>query len=571
MNPRLKKLVERREQIRSQLWKNPTKEQSLAEKKFYSFLRISTITYVGISENRMVNRAAALSFSTLLGLGPMIALMVLVSGFVLEKTDENLAIESIYEAIRFIAPQVDDMDAPSASGERASTEELQKLLRQLIADSAATADEATARQLQLLSDYHGTDSQALSQLLASLIEQAKQTASEEELVQLDQLSSLYSKNGNIEAQQRLTSLLETFIEGSKSGAVGVAGLVVLILIVIQLFSTVEGAFNDIWGVRQGRTWPIRIGIYWTVLTLGTVLAFAGLGIIAAHEFNATEIAEGLPGSQVLVTIIDVVSKIWSGLMIVMMLAIFYRFIPNTYVTWRAAFGGSLFTVVCLIGNQALAFFYVQRVTLQLSLYGSVAIIPVLMFGLFIFWLLVLLGGRLTYAIQNAHFKSDKIAWDELSFTSKESLALLLFVKICRRFNNCASPLTGVQLAESTRLPVQFINSALTRLCELDLISAIPPSDGEHFRAYKYQPTKPLDKIGLLDFKTIFEAYGHTPDENLYDGHDSIVRHYHQVLSKARSESFGAINMKEALNELEATLDSASVPTESAPSANANPA
>ena len=563
MSKRLERLAQHRKQIRSQLWKTPTEEQSLAERKFYSFLRICAITWAGITENRMINRAAALSFSTLLGLGPMIALMVLVSGFVLEKTDENLAIESIYEAIRFIAPQVDDIDSVANRSEFANADELRQFLQTVIAEHATTADPETVQQLQLLADYHGADNESLSQLLLTIIEDAKLSADSERAAKLDQLLAMYSSNGDGQTQERLTHLLETFIEGSQSGAVGVVGLVVLILIVIQLFSTVEGAFNDIWGVRQGRSWTVRIGMYWTVLTLGTVLAFAGLAIVAAQEFNAAELTEGLPGSEMMVVVFDIISKVWSGLMIVTILAIFYRFIPNTYVTWKAAFAGSLFTVICLIGNQALAIFYVQRVTLQMSLYGSVGIIPVLMFGLFVFWLLVLLGGRLTFAIQNAHFKSDKIAWDELSFASQESLALLLFIKICRRFNECVSPLTAVQLAETTRLPVQFINSALTRLCEIELVSAIPPSEGEHFQAYKYQPAKPLDKIDLLDFKHVFESYGHTPDEALYDSYDSVVRHYHHVLQKARTDSFGSLNVEDALNDLKSALktDKGSAPAE----------
>src|SRR5690606_2577582 len=110
------------------------------------------------------------------------------------------------------------------------------------------------------------------------------------------------------------------------------------------------------------------------------------------------------------------------------LALFYRFIPNTQVNWTAALAGALFTVTGIFLNNMLAFLYVERVALQRTLYQSLGVLPVLMIGLYFFWLFLLVGGRVAYAVQNAHFKSGKIAWDGLSIAAQESLCLLLFVR-----------------------------------------------------------------------------------------------------------------------------------------------
>ena len=75
------------------------------------------------------------------------------------------------------------------------------------------------------------------------------------------------------------------------------------------------------------------------------------------------------------------------------LATFYRFIPNTLVTWRASFIGAFVALFLIGGNNAMAFaFYSNRVSLYRSLCGSLAIVPVLMFGMYIFWLFVLIDG-----------------------------------------------------------------------------------------------------------------------------------------------------------------------------------
>ena len=56
-------------------------------------------------------------------------------------------------------------------------------------------------------------------------------------------------------------------------------------------------------------------------------------------------------------------------------------------------------------------FYSNRVSLYRSLYGSLAIVPVLMFGMYVFWLFVLLGGRVSYTVKHAYSKSKKWPWN----------------------------------------------------------------------------------------------------------------------------------------------------------------
>src|SRR5690606_17889868 len=75
---------------------------------------------------------------------------------------------------------------------------------------------------------------------------------------------------------RLVELLNNFISGARSGSGGAFGFFAFIVIVLFLFKTVEDAFNEIWGVRSGRSLLRRIVSYWTVLTLGAVLFFASV-------------------------------------------------------------------------------------------------------------------------------------------------------------------------------------------------------------------------------------------------------------------------------------------------------
>jgi membrane protein len=162
MPPGIERILKRKERIRKRTWKTLPVTTPKAERFFYLALRVATITLVGIKENRLLNRAAALSFSSLIGLIPMIAIIILLSGFALEKTDPDLVVNNIHKGISYIAPQLSGLDGlsdePSSEGE--------------------------------------------------------------------------------EGREQLKAYLQEFVKASQSGAVGISGIIALILIVMQLFSSI---------------------------------------------------------------------------------------------------------------------------------------------------------------------------------------------------------------------------------------------------------------------------------------------------------------------------------------------
>jgi membrane protein len=334
---------------------------------------------------------------------------------------------------------------------------------------------------------------------------------------------------------QLASMLENFIEGSKSKTVGVLGSLLLIVIVIQLFSSIEDAFNTIWGVRRGRNWYIRVVLYWTVVTLGTVLAFASLTLLSASTFVSG--LENVPlGSEIHGFLANSGSLV-SLVTLAVLLTGFYRFIPNTRVNWLPAIIGAIVVVALLNLNNQLAFLYLRRVVLAQSLYGSVGILVVLMVGLYVFWLILLSGGQITYAIQNASFQSSLAVWNALSYRTRELVSFLILGLICRRFQQCKPPYSASQLAAITRIPNQLLNESLSQLQDLKLVTSIPPEDNDAGLDHSFQPARPLTSIRLADFHTRFADLGEAPagiDPSELDptivsfwkkGHDAMIQSY----------------------------------------------
>lgn len=459
------------------IWQSAFLDERSLKGRCYAFLRVLSITITVFGESRIASRAAALSFSSLLGLGPIIAITVLVSGFALgNNSNPRLVAETLNRMLKVIAPQIQQYEAldatPAAAGQ---------------AQVAGTADP--------------------------------------------------------QVNPQLVDFIDNVVRASRSGSAGVLGVFSLLVIVLLLFKSIEDTFNDIWGVRQGRSLLARIMFYWTVLTLGAVLFFSSVALLGAGTFLSV-FMEKLPIGAQWVRSLGLALPAFSFTMLTIVLTLFYRVIPNTRVFWRAALIGALVVAALLVLNNLVAFLYARRVLLEKSLYGSLALPLVVMSGLYIVWLCVLTGGIVSYAVQNVHFRNSQAAWSTLTESMRERLALVVFLTICRRFRDCLPPISASQLSTLLRVPTQLLNECLNRLVLMQLVAALRPDPGATAADALFQPARPLNRITLYDFKTLDDNFGEDPIGCALERIDPLVAHYDAALGRLGDQPFFRQTMDE---------------------------
>jgi len=438
----------------------------------FACLRVISITGTVFIETKVPSRAAALSFSSLLSLGPLIAIAVLVGGFILGKNDDpNLVANQVGALLEQVAPQLRSLQTANNAG--------------------ATIGEAV--------------------------------------------------------NPELISMLNGFITSARSGYGGVFGALSLIVIVLLMFKGVEDAFNDIWGVRLGRSLLMRVVFYWTILTLGAVLFFATIALLGAGAF-VNVFVEKLPGGTGLLAVLRWLLPVISLTMLVGLLCLVYRIIPNTRVYWRAALVGALVVAGLLMLNNVVALLYVRRVYLERSLYGSLGILPVFMLGLYIFWLYILIGGVISYAVQNVHYRNSQAAWGGLTEAMRERLSLVVLLSICRRFQSCLPPTSAAQLSDLLKVPTQVLNECLNRLVKMNLITTLRPAAGTTATDYLYQPARPLNHISLYDFKNLDDNLGDDPVGQALERIDPILQHYNAALDQIGQQAFFTQSLQQLLAE-----------------------
>jgi len=470
------------------IWVAGLMREKTIKNRFFTLLRIVSITLSGLQELKVAARAAALSYSSLLGLGPLVAIAVLISGFALGDRDPALVANGLNNVIGFIAPQIDQYQRAISTEETPS----------------ATAPESFST--------------------GQVPDPPRKTT-----------------------DPVMVSLINNFITHSHSGTAGVLGMLALLVIVLLLFTSVEKTFNDIWGVRRGRNWLTRIVYYWAVITLGAVLFFTSLTLFSAGTF-INVFAERMPFRQELAPLYTMFLRSTSALLLLLILTLFYRLIPNTRVKWQAAMIGALVVTLLLFLNNYLAFLYFRNVVSTNRLYGAVGIVPIMMLGLYVFWLFVLVGGQITYAVQNVHYRSSQTAWHSLNHATRESMSLLVLLLVARRFKVCAPAYSVTELSHFIHVPSQILNESLNRLCDLQLIAELPPGEGADPNDHRYQPARPLNTISLGEFRQLFENYGESPSGALLDNVDPALAYYHNRLAATLPAAFGKTTLEQLLDE-----------------------
>jgi len=175
-------------------------------------------------------------------------------------------------------------------------------------------------------------------------------------------------------------------------AIGWVGLLVVVYSAIGLMVTIEKSFNIIYRAPEGRSWWNRLYIYWAVLTLAPIALIGAMWL--GNWLESFFSARGGWWS-----VFKAAPAVWNFLVLWMVTFFVYKLIPNTNVTYRPGLFGALLAAVLLeVGKRTLGAYFANAVTIS-QLYGSLGLIPVFMFWVYVMWLIVLFGLEVSASLQ----------------------------------------------------------------------------------------------------------------------------------------------------------------------------
>lgn len=279
----------------------------------------------------------------------------------------------------------------------------------------------------------------------------------------------YVNPASIEA---IEGFYETLLASSeKATAVGVVGLVALIVTAWALLNSVENSMNFIWGIRRSRSLFKRFVAYTAIIFWVPILISLSVyltGLLRSYFFGS-ELAQQSLSFQISTMTLPFLFT-WG--------AFFFAFtaIPNCSVPWRASLVGSL--VAGLLWEMAKVGFdyYINEVSSFRQLYSALGTIPLFLLWVYYSWLIVLYGAELSFAMAHPELRRQR-GLPSLQQTSL--LALQIMKTIAARFVQGESPLHLEELGKALDIPLEQLIPLLLRLEQEGLITRT----GEESPAY----------------------------------------------------------------------------------------
>jgi len=267
----------------------------------------------------------------------------------------------------------------------------------------------------------------------------------------------------------LLSLIES-VEQINLAAITWVGIAVLIYSTIGLMVTIENSFNSIYRSPEGRSWARRIPIYWTVLSLGPAV-LAGT-IYLGNQFDGWLHEQGGWWSLLLA-----VSVLWNFVVTWLVIFAVYKLVPNTDVAYRPAMIGAFVAAVLLvIGKEGLGLYFSRALTFS-HLYGSLGLIPVFMFWVYIMWLVVLFGLEVSAALQMLGGRRlEEVERHRRQIGLVDPASVLAVVELIAERFNAGKPCSRTWLSEQTGLAPATLTPIIDGLIAEGIVHRVETGD-----------------------------------------------------------------------------------------------
>lgn len=314
-------------------------------------------------------------------------------------------------------------------------------------------------------------------------------------------------------------------------SLGVFGLLLFIYTAVALSSSLEYLFNIIYEAPAGRPLHLRLAIHWSIITLGS-------GLLATSLYLSGQFIEYFAHAVPATLLVRLLTYGLSMLASWVLLFLLYALMPNTHVSLRAAAIGSavgaLLWEIAKLGFQL----YVYKAVPYNALYGSLGLIPLFLFWIYVTWMIILFGLVLTHTLQTLRgrrpHKLRPIA--ENLPPGDPAWMLPILVAIGQGFMR-GRPTSQQDLIESLQLPGPVAHNMIQRLEKVGWVLRLACSDESD---ESYTLARPPESIRVREVLQL----AHTLPAGLHGGPWKTL----EPLNAAQLQAAGEATLADAVQQ-----------------------
>ena len=344
--------------------------------------------------------------------------------------------------------------------------------------------------------------------------------------------------GQEEVLNQIISFSNSLLAQTQGGLIAGIGMLVLFWSVLKVLGHIEMALNDIWGIKESRSWGRKFSDYLSIMLISPLLVLISGSATVFIKTQVTQVTQKVELLGVISPLIFLLLNFTPYVLIWTLFTILYVIMPNTKVNFKAGLlGGVVAGTLYQIAQWGYISFQIGAAKYN-AIYGSFAALPLFLMWLQISWWIVLFGAELSFANQNVdtyEYEPDSL---KVSPGFKKLLALQIAHLVIKKFENGDRPLTDSQISAQLEMPIRLVHNLLFDLVESGLVSEIKTKADKKFA---YQPARDINKMTI---QYVLEAL----DRSGTDDIPVAKTQDYQALSDAL-QNFGEAMEKSSANKL----------------------
>ena len=315
-----------------------------------------------------------------------------------------------------------------------------------------------------------------------------------------------------EAQQevlwKVFDFAESMLQATKGGIIAGIGLVILFWSVINVLSHIEASLNDIWEIRESRTWARKFSDYLAIMIVSPLFIMLSSSVTVFITTRITLLTEQIKLLGMISPMIFLGLKLIPYVLIWILFTIIYVLMPNTKVNFKAGLlagiiAGTIFQIV----QWGYISFQIGTARYN-AIYGSFAALPLFLMWVQVSWWVVLFGAELSFAHQNVDTYEYEPDSRRVSPAFKKVLTLQIAHLLVKNFANGEKPLTDIDICTRLKMPIRLVHNVLYDLVKSRVLSETRTRQD---RQFAYQPAR---DINTLTIKYVIDAIDQNGTNNI---------------------------------------------------------
>ena len=315
-----------------------------------------------------------------------------------------------------------------------------------------------------------------------------------------------------EAQQevlwKVFDFAESMLQVTKGGVIAGIGLVILFWSVINVLGNIEASFNEIWEIKESRTWARKFSDYLAIMILSPIFIMLSSSATVFITSKITLLTEQIKLLGMISPFIFLGLKLIPYVLIWILFTIIYILMPNTKVNFKAGLlAGIIAGTIFQIAQWGYISFQIGTAKYN-AIYGSFAALPLFLMWVQISWWVVLFGAELSFAHQNVDTYEYEPDSRRVSPAFKKVLTLQIAHLLVKNFANGDKPLTDIAICTRLKMPIRLVHIVLYDLVKSRVVSEIRTRQD---RQFAYQPAR---DISTLTIKHVIDAIDQNGTNNI---------------------------------------------------------